>query len=619
MKVLCGDESGEMTLLYFNARWMAGVFREGAEYWVYGTAHRDLAGVSMAHPEVESIPEGAEDGEAALAGAGFVPVYPLTAGVTQKFLRGLVKSAMPEAASVSDVLPAENAAARRLAPVGYALENIHFPADEHALNAARYRLIYEELFLFQAQVLYARKRGDADTGVCTASESLKPDEAAGLFTYELTGAQRRAIAEIHADMASTSPMRRLLQGDVGSGKTAVAAAAAFFAAKSGFQTAIMAPTEILAAQHFTEFSRLFRDVGISVCMLTSGLSAAQKREAKEGLISGENMIAIGTHALLEPDVTFKNLGLVVTDEQHRFGVRQRLRLREKGKAPDTLVMTATPIPRTLALMLYADLDLSVLDEMPPGRKPVTTRYINSGKRDDAYDFAERVMASGRQVYVVAPSIGDDEGFDQVIDSDGLVSDETQSVVMASALELVEELAERFPHRRVEVLHGRMKGEKKEEIMQRFTVGLIDMLVSTVVIEVGVNVPNATMMIVESAERFGLAGLHQLRGRVGRGAAKSFCVLISDATTELAVKRLETVAREADGFRIAELDMELRGSGDLFGVRQHGLMGFKIADPAKHMDILQAANRDAQETLARDSGLCLPEHAALRRRIEASLV
>ena len=627
MKVICGDESGEMTLLYFNARWMSGVFREGAEYWVYGTAHRDLAGVSMAHPEIESIQQGdAEAGEGSSAGTGIVPVYPLTAGISQKYLRGLVRAAIPSAVFAQEVLPEGIIKERRLAPIGYALEHIHFPADEHALHAARYRLVYEELFLFQARMFCAGRTDAADTGIRTIDGRCTAEDAAAIFPYELTGAQLRVIEEVYADMAGLAPMRRLLQGDVGSGKTAVAAAAAFFAAKGGFQTAIMAPTEILAAQHFNEFSRFFKDTGVSVCLLTSGLSPAQKRETKEGLKSGEKTIAIGTHALIEPDISFSNLGLVVTDEQHRFGVRQRLRLREKGKAPETLVMTATPIPRTLALMLYADLDLSVLDEMPPGRKPVTTRFINSGKRDDAYDFAERVMASGRQVYVVAPSIGNEDDCEAETALDRLADDAsplrsslsvfagTRNGRLASALDLAEEMTERFPHRRVAVLHGRMKGEKKEEIMLRFAAGGIDMLVSTVVIEVGVNVPNATMMIIENADRFGLAGLHQLRGRVGRGAAKSYCVLISDADTELAVKRCETIAGETDGFKIAELDMELRGSGDLFGVRQHGLMEFKLADPAKHIEILQMANRDAQAVIARDPDLSLPEHARLRSMI-----
>jgi len=605
MKVVCGDESGEMTLLYFNARWMSGVFHEGTEYWVYGTPKRDLMGVSMAHPEIEAIPEGTDDeGQGGGAGAGIVPVYPLTAGLTQKFLRNLVRHAIPYAESAPETLPEEIVKERRLAPAFYALTNIHFPADEHALNAARYRLVYEELFLFQIRILFSRGTDGADKGKRTCAGGLTVDKAAELFPYELTGAQQRAIEDVRKDMSGAGVMNRLLQGDVGSGKTAVAAAAAFFAAESGFQTAIMAPTEILAVQHFEEFSRLFQDSGIRICLLTSGISAARKREAAEGIQNGDIAIAIGTHALIEPDIVFKNLGLVVTDEQHRFGVRQRLRLREKGEAPDTLVMTATPIPRTLALMLYADLDVSVLDEMPPGRKPVTTRFIDSAKRDDAYGFAERIMAAGGQVYIVAPSIGDEDG-----------EIEEAGIPMASAIELKEEMAERFPHRRIALLHGRMKGDHKEETMRMFTAGEIDMLVCTIVIEVGVNVPNATMMIIENAERFGLAGIHQLRGRVGRGAAKSFCVMISDADTEPAVKRLETLVQETDGFRIAELDLELRGQGDLFGIRQHGLAGFKLADPARHMDILHDANRDAQALLARDHGLGLQEHATLRRAVE----
>ena len=601
MKVICGDDSGDMTLLYFNARWMSGVFHEGAEYWVYGTPKRDLTGVFMAHPEIEAIAERTEGGDQnGSEGVGIVPVYPLTAGLSQKYLRGLIRAAMPCVSRAEEALPEAIVKKRRLAPIGYAFSNIHFPTDEHALSAARLRLIYEEFFIFQVKLLYARKAAKQKE----PSPRSTVDEAAKLFPYELTGAQRRAIEEILADFAGTASMNRLLQGDVGSGKTAVAAAAAFFAAKSGIQTAIMAPTEILASQHFEEFSRLFDGTFIRVCMLTSSLTPSQKRDAKAGIESGDINIAIGTHALIEPDVVFNDLGLVITDEQHRFGVRQRLRLREKGTAPDTLVMTATPIPRTLALMLYADLDVSVLDEAPPGRKPVTTRYIDSSKRDDAYDFAERVLATGGQVYIVAPSIGDEDG-------DG----ESSGIPMASALDLTEEMTKRFPHRRTAVLHGRMKGGQKEEIMRAFASGEIDMLVSTVVIEVGVNVPNATMMIIENAERFGLAGLHQLRGRVGRGAAKSFCVLISDADTELAVKRLETLVREADGFRIAELDLELRGPGDIFGVRQHGLMDFKIADPAKHLDILQDANRDAQALLASDPELCMPGHDILRRIAE----
>ncbi|MCL2110728.1 MAG: ATP-dependent DNA helicase RecG [Clostridiales bacterium] len=621
MKVHCFDESGELVLLFFNARWLSRAFSEGGEYWVYGTPRRDLAGATMTHPDFEEITnedEGREDGQ---SGKGIVPVYPLTAGITQKYLRSLVRAALPAAALVDDALPSGLTRERRLAPASYSLANIHFPEDEHGLNAARYRLVYEELFLLQMRLLYARGlAASEETGGRICAEGVVESDAASLFPYELTGAQSRAISEIRADMASVSPMNRLLQGDVGSGKTAVAAAAALFAAKSGYQTAVMAPTEILASQHAGEFALMFKGTNARTALLTSGLSAAEKREVREALKSGSIDIVIGTHALIEPDVVFSRLGLVVTDEQHRFGVRQRLGLQKKGTAPDTLVMTATPIPRTLALMLYADLDVSVLDEMPPGRKAVATRFVNSAKRDAVYDFAEREMEKGRQVYVVAPMIGD-EG-DMSGEGEGAtpgVGDEPPcdgdaGVPMATALGLGEELAARFPHRCVKALHGRMKTVHKDGIMREFAAGDIDMLVSTVVIEVGVNIPNATMMIVENSERFGLAQLHQLRGRVGRGADKSYCVLISDSESELSIKRGEALASEQDGFRIAELDLSLRGPGDLFGVRQHGLPEFKIADPAKHIGILAQASEDAKALLACDPGLELEEHAALRRMI-----
>ena len=597
MKVYCRDDSGELTLLFFNARWLSGAFNIGAEYWIYGIPRRDLAGVFMAHPEFDLITSGDEvkgDGN----GAGIIPVYPLTEGISQKYLRSLIKLALPAAENAKENLPEKIIKERRLAPLSFALKNIHYPDDEHALNAARYRLVYEELFLLQYRLLKARAGADEDGGLLRdarndADSGLVRDalnDIYGLFPFELTGAQKRSIEEIYSDMTGTVPMRRLLQGDVGSGKTAVASAVAFMAAKNGYQTAIMAPTEILAVQHYQELNKIFQNTSVNVGLLTSGLPPAQKREVKENITSGAAHIVIGTHALIEPDITFENLGLVVTDEQHRFGVRQRLALKEKGKAPDTLVMTATPIPRTLAMMLYADLDVSLLDEMPPGRKTVKTRYIDSSKRDAAYEFAEKEMASGRQVYVVAPMIGDEE--EDLAGEDG---DENETG-LASAIELTEELKILFPHRSVTMLHGRMKSEQKEEIMRAFAAGDIDLLVSTVVIEVGISIPNAAVMIVENAERFGLAQLHQLRGRVGRGAAKSYCILISDSGTELARKRLETLAYEHDGFKIAELDLALRGPGDLFGVRQHGLPELKIADPVKHMDILMLANSDAKELI-----------------------
>lgn len=596
LKVFCGDDSGELTLLYFNSRWFENAFQSGQDYWVYGTPRRDLSGVTMAHPDFDLItPDEADETE----GKGIVPVYPLTAGITQKYLRSLIRSALPFIEYAKENLPDRLIKKRKLAPIGFALKNIHYPDDEHTLNAARYRLVYEELFLLQYRLLCARARKDlpGKNGETINKAGITTGDALKILPFKPTAAQERVIEEINTDMSSDAQMRRLLQGDVGSGKTAAAAAAAFIAAKSGFQTAIMAPTEILAIQHYREFTRILEGTGIRAGLLTSGLSAAEKRGIKDGIENGEIEIVIGTHALIEPDIAFSQLGLVVTDEQHRFGVRQRLALKEKGGSPDTLVMTATPIPRTLAMMLYADLDVSVLDEMPPGRQKVVTRFINSSKRDAAYEFAEKEMASGRQVYVVAPMIGDEaeEGYAETV-----LEAESEETPIASAVALMEELRAFFPERNVTMLHGRMKSEQKEETMRAFASGDIDMLVSTVVIEVGVNVPNASVMIVENAERFGLAGLHQLRGRVGRGSVKSYCVLISDSKSELALKRLETLSREHDGFKIAELDLSLRGPGDLFGVRQHGLPELKIADPVKHMDILMKANEDAKE-LVNDAG------------------
>ena len=598
-KISCNDESGEMTLLFFNARQLAYVFKPGEEYWVYGTPRRDFFGVSMAHPDFEPVvgnagePGPVGDGE----GRGIVPVYPLSAGLTQRMMRLLTLSAIPSAELLPETLPAEILTERKLAPLPFSLKNIHYPEDEHALNAARYRLVYEEFFSLQYSLLSSRadgERGKAGDGEITCASTAFADDAVSALPFELTAAQRRVVKEICADMERPVPMRRLLQGDVGSGKTAVAAVAAIVSVKSGFQAAIMAPTEILAAQHFKELENMFQSVGIRTGLLTSGLSAPEKRRVKEGLQSGDIHVAIGTHALIEPDIAFSNLGLVVTDEQHRFGVRQRLALREKGRDPDTLVLTATPIPRTLAMMLYADLDLSALDEMPAGRQKVSTWFINPSKRDAAYGFAEKEISAGRQVYVVAPAIKADLGDDE----DEQEQEQEQNI--ASAEGLYDELTKLFPERRVAMLHGKMKSEQKEGVMSAFADGAIDLLVSTVVIEVGVNVPNASVMIVENAERFGLAQLHQLRGRVGRGEAKSYCILISDTEQGPAYERLTTLAKEHDGFRIAELDLKLRGPGDLFGVRQHGLPEFKIADPAKHMDILLQANADAKRIVGQEA-------------------
>ncbi|MDR0876388.1 MAG: ATP-dependent DNA helicase RecG [Clostridiales Family XIII bacterium] len=654
MRLWVTDGSGVLNVLFFNHRYLRNVFAEGARYLFYGAVRVSLDGPSMSHPDFERIEGGAD-----VKGPGLVPVYGLTAGVTQKMLRNLLAQAIPAAEAEAEVIPGSVVTARHLAPPLYALTNIHFPSDEHALKSARYRLIYEELFLLQAGLFLLRNRGKAKgetkgDGSCVfLGKTHEPspfvsllsvrEEFAGLLPYALTGAQERAISEVFADMAADRPMARLLQGDVGSGKTAVAMAAALFASRRGAQTLYMAPTEILAAQQAAEFARVFEGTGLRVGYLASGLPAGEKAAVKAALAAGDIDILIGTHALIEEDVRAPRLGLAITDEQHRFGVAQRLRLQEKGAGGaaagiHVLVMTATPIPRTLAMLLYGDLDASALDEMPPGRQPVETRLIGADKRDAAYDFAEKEMAKGRQVYVVAAMIDETE-VDADVDSpiksandDGDADDasspcggrgdsslESAGVRLKTVVGLAEELAARFPHRRVGVLHGRLKPAEKDEAMGRFASGEIDLLVSTTVVEVGVNVPNAALMIVENAERFGLAQLHQLRGRVGRGAAKSFCVLISDSGSELAARRGEALVSTGDGFRIAEMDLLLRGPGDLFGVRQHGLPELKIADPARHIEVVHEAGEDVKAVFAQDPLLEAPEHAALRTKLDGTLL
>jgi len=586
MKLIVSDDTGMLEIVFFNAGYMKNAFKKQSRYFFYGKITRSGGKLQMIHPEFDSIEK---------AQRGILPVYPLTKGLSQKEMRQWQKSLQPEYIQIEEILPQHIIDARRLCSLSYALENIHFPQEKQKLLEAKYRLIFDELFVLQTGLLAARrsvKEGKsgipltADTGKYIAS-----------LSYELTGAQKRCVREIESDLESGRMMNRLVQGDVGSGKTALAEIAMYKAAASGYQSVLMAPTEILARQHFEHFCKAFEGHDIKVGFLSGNMKAAEKREALDKIRSGEYRIVVGTHAVIQPDVGFERLALVITDEQHRFGVRQRVMLKEKGANPHVLVMTATPIPRTLAVILYGDLDVSVIDELPPGRKAITTKTIGPDMRARCYDFLEKQIKQGRQAYVVAPLIEESDVLD-----------------VKSAQNIWEELTKKFKDFRVALIHGAMKQDEKDAVMADFYDGRTDILVATVVIEVGINVPNATVMVVENAERFGLAQLHQLRGRIGRGSEKSYCFLIFDGESEIAKKRGEIMASSADGFVIAEEDLKLRGPGDIFGTRQHGLPELNVSDIAKNLDILSEARDEAKTVIADDPTLESDENAGLKRSV-----
>ena len=597
-RVAIEDGSGVATLVWFNQWYLESKFNKlrGKEIIVYGTVQYSNRGLEIVNPEWEEV---AEDGDAISSGR-WVPVYPLTEGLVQGRIRRIIGRALDTYVPiVGDVLPPEILDRRDLVDAQCALRNIHFPESREALDAARYRLVYEEFFLLQL-ALALRKQNIATRAPGIVFEALPEYTKAFLdsLSFELTGAQKRVIAEIERDMGADTAMNRLLQGDVGSGKTVVAVAAMMIAIHNDYQTAIMAPTEILAEQHYLVLSRMLERLGVQVVLLTGSLTAAEKRKARERVALGEAQVVIGTHSLIQEGVEFHRLGLVIVDEQHRFGVLQRAALRDKGMTPDVLVMTATPIPRTLALTVYGDLDLSVIDEMPPGRRPIRTHWKTVDQRGQVYDAARKLVDQGRQVYIVCPLI-----------------EESEKLQAKAATELAEHLkAEVFPDLNLAVLHGRMKASEKDETMRRFRDGETQVLVSTTVIEVGIDVPNACVMIVEDAERFGLAQLHQLRGRVGRGEHQSFCVLVADPRTDEGRERLEVMARSQDGFEIAEEDLRIRGPGEFYGTRQSGVPSLRIANILRDVDILEKSREDAFALVKSDPGLRKPEHQDLRAEV-----
>ena len=598
VKLRAFDDSGMVDITWFNQAYLKNAFQRGEVYIFYGHVVANGTRRTMANPAFER-----EDRQGTVTGQIY-PVYRIPGGLTQKLIMESIRTVLHECGdAVPDILPDAVRQKNHLAQVRYAYENIHFPRDDQALEKARERLVYEELFVLSAALSDMRCRRSEKTGIPLTIHDMAPFWSA--LSFAPTGAQRRAVDEALRDMAGGHPMNRLLQGDVGSGKTLVAAALIWQAAKNGIQSAFMAPTEILAEQHFATLSGILQPYGIRVIRLTGSMTAAEKRAAGKMLAEGEADVAVGTHALISSGVQYKNLGLVVTDEQHRFGVDQRSALAEKGLNPHVLVMSATPIPRTLALIIYGDLDVSVLDELPPGRQKVDTFAVGENMRARIYAFIRKLVGEGRQVFIVCPMVEENEELPGDVKSASEYAKQLQDEI--------------FPDLRVLCVHGRMKAKEKDAVMAEFAAGRADILVSTTVIEVGVDIPNAALMIVENAERFGLSQLHQLRGRVGRGSFKSYCVLFSDADTADAKSRLKIMTQTNDGFKIAQEDLRLRGPGDFFGSRQHGLPEMHVADLSADMRVLKQAQLDAQDTLAADPTLSRPEHRPLRQHIDRLFV
>ena len=588
-RITAGDDVSSLEITWFNNPYATQKLELGQEYYFQGIVTGGMLRRQMVNPQVRT--------DAQVKSSPFEAVYPQTEGLTSNAIAKCVRQLLPHAELLPDPLPPEMLAKYRLLSKADAVRAIHCPATEEQAYAARRRLIYEELLVLQLGIGRMKNRGAAATGA--PMQLADPSLFWASLPFSPTGAQRRAVSEILADMAGETSMNRLLQGDVGSGKTLVAAAAIWACIRSGYQAALLAPTEILAAQHAENLNRMLAPFGMRVALLTGGMKAAARRTTLAAIRSDEADLVVGTHAILSEGVEFARLGLAVVDEQHRFGVRQRGMLAEKAANPHLLVMSATPIPRTLGLLIYGDLDISILDELPPGRKPVKTRCITGKKRRDLYGFLDREIGAGRQVYIVCPAIEDTP-------DGGLNAVKSYYEDIAKAL---------LPDRRVGLMHGKLKPKEKAAVMDDFKAGRLDALVSTTVIEVGVDVPNATVMVIENAERYGLSALHQLRGRVGRGAAESWCFLVSDNTAESVQKRLKFLCSTSDGFAVAQFDLETRGPGDFFGSRQHGLPTLQIADLMNDTRTLHAAQAEAVAMLADDPLLEAPEHALLEQQVQ----
>lgn len=590
------DASGRLPVAWFNAPYLRGTLKKGSVFILRGKIIRKKGRPQMEHPEIFT-PAAYEEIIHSMQ-----PVYGLTKGLSNKMITKLVHQILDTRPLHGEYLPEEIRERYQLADANYAIRTIHFPKNMQELLTARKRLVFDEFLLFVLAIQLLKEKTEEAPNTFPMKPVWTTEEIIEGLPYDLTGAQKNVWHEIERDLSGHKLMSRLVQGDVGSGKTVIAFLAMVLSAENGFQSALMVPTEVLANQHYEGFLRLMEEQNIASChpvLLTGSTTARQKREIYQKIADGEVNVIIGTHALIQEKVEYKNLGLVITDEQHRFGVRQREALTTRGNPPHVLVMSATPIPRTLAIILYGDLDISIIDELPAKRLPIKNCVVGTSYRPKAYSFIEKQVQMGRQAYVICPMVEESEGL------------EAENVT-----DYARKLQEILPGEiKVEILHGKMKPKEKNRIMEAFASGEIQVLVSTTVVEVGVNVPNATVMMVENAERFGLAQLHQLRGRVGRGEHQSYCIFIQGNNEENTSKRLKILNESNDGFYIAGEDLKLRGPGDLFGIRQSGLMEFKIGDIYNDAGILKNASEAAGEILALDFDLILPQHKALKEHLK----
>lgn len=591
-KLVVRDDSGACQITWFNQSYLKNKFEIGKKYRFYGKVSNHFGKIEMNNPVFDTENSTKNTGK-------IIPIYPLTYQLSQNVLRQIIENGMKVAGELEESLPEYLLKEQKLMERNEAIHKIHFPNCMEDIPMAKYRLAFEELLGMQLALLSLKNQYTKDQEGIAFPKEVKMSDVINNLPFHLTRAQIKVLEEIDQDMESPKSMNRLLQGDVGSGKTVVSIVAAYKAVKSGYQAAIMAPTAILASQHLESFQGILGEYGIRCELLIGSVSKKKKEEMLERLKQGEIDILIGTHALLEENVIFQNLGLVVTDEQHRFGVRQRSTIASKGNHPDVLVMTATPIPRTLALILYGDLDISIIDELPPNRKKIETYAVTPALEERLNIFVKKQIDEGRQAYIVCPLV-----------------EENEEIAAKSVIELAEKYQkEVFSEYRVEYIHGKMRPKEKDQIMQEFKEGKIQILVSTTVIEVGVNVPNASMMLIQNAERFGLAQLHQLRGRVGRGEYQSYCVLKYESKSQVVKERMKIMQQTNDGFVIAEKDLELRGSGEFFGTRQHGLPEFKIANLFEDLPILKKVQGIAAKIEREDPKLALPENAKLKQLVK----